>query len=98
MIDDTERRGPGRPRTVTVPAMMPPFKVGDTVTVSLDEKPKKFPVKLLRGYFPADPDRPKHPNTGGPVKVERGEIVDLPLDEAKGLIASGLAERADSLP
>jgi hypothetical protein len=60
--------------------------------------PKKFPVKLLRGYFPRDIDHPKHPTTGSPIKVERGEIIALPLEEAKDLMKRGIAERADELP
>lgn len=59
---------------------------------------KKMPVLLKRGYFPKDPDHPKHPRTGDSVKVERGETVMLPLDEAKELIVAGFAERADDLP
>lgn len=53
---------------------------------------------MLRGYFPLDPDHPKHPTTKDPVKVQRGEVVSLNYDEAKELIAAGIAERADALP
>lgn len=81
------KRGPGRPRRE--PEVMP---------VAYTEKPKKFPVKMLRGYFPLDPDHPKHPTTKDPVKVQRGEVVSLNYDEAKELIAAGIAERADALP
>lgn len=64
----------------------------------VEQKPKKFPVRVLRGYFPVDPDHEKHPLTGDPLKVERGETIFLPVDEAKSLIKRGLAERADDLP
>jgi len=60
--------------------------------------PQRFPVKLLRGYFPVDPDHPVHPQTGGKIKVERDTIIKLPRDEALDLIKRGLAERADDLP
>lgn len=62
------------------------------------EKPAKFPIKLKRGYFPKDPDHPKHPATGDPMKVQREEIVILDYAEARGLINAGIAERADALP
>lgn len=45
-------------------------------------------VQLNRGYFPKD----------GGSKIERGSIVELPLDEAKAVISKGLATRADPLP
>lgn len=61
-------------------------------------KVKKFPVILKRGYFPADPDHPVDPVTGVKVKVQRGDKIELPRDEAMDLIRRGLAERADDLP
>lgn len=60
--------------------------------------PQRFPVKLLRGYFPLDPDHPVDPQTGVKEKVERDTIIKLPRDEALDLIKRGLAERADDLP
>jgi hypothetical protein len=59
--------------------------------------PNKVPVKLLFGYFPVDPDHPKHPQTGEPLKVKRDTIVELPRDEARGLIKAGKAVRADEI-
>ena len=35
---------------------------------------KRFRVKLLHGYFPEDPEHPKHPLTGGIEKVMAGEV------------------------
>jgi hypothetical protein len=59
--------------------------------------PNKVPVKLLYGYFPADPEHPKHPGTGEPVKVQRGETINLPRDEARSVVKKGLAVRADEI-
>lgn len=56
---------------------------------------KKFRVKLLHGYFPADPDFPKHPLTGSVAKASAGEIVELPVEEAKRLIKERIAELPD---
>ncbi len=49
---------------------------------------RTLPVKLVRGYFPLD---------GGP-KLPAGTETELPMDEAKGLIAEGIAVRNDKLP
>ena len=56
---------------------------------------KKFRIKMIRGYFPADPDHPKHPLTGGIQKVVAGETVELPIEEAKRLLKEKLAELPD---
>lgn len=48
---------------------------------------KPVPVKLLFAYWPVEDQR-----------HDAGEIVELPLDQAKALIALGKAERADPLP
>jgi hypothetical protein len=64
-----------------------------------EEKPvKRFKVRMLRGYFPADPAHPRHPVSGDAIKVLRGEVIDLPLDEARVALKNGIAERADDLP
>jgi hypothetical protein len=63
---------------------------------------KRFKVKLLRGYFPADPAWPQKTGVDGgfigPTKALRDSIIDLPLDEAKDIIKKGIAERADDYP
>jgi hypothetical protein len=70
-----------------------------TSTVTKEDKPvKKIPVMLKRGYFPKDPDHPRNPATGDPMKVERGTTMRLPVDEVKELLGKGIAERADDLP
>lgn len=51
-------------------------------------KPATFPVKIVRGYFPAD----------GGKKIVKGTVVSLPTDEALRTIELGIAERADPLP
>lgn len=48
-----------------------------------------FPVRILRGYFPKD---------GGEKLEPSDEAVELPIAEARYLIESGIAERADPLP
>lgn len=59
------------------------------------ESNKKFRVTLLRGYFPADPDFPKHPLTGSVSKANAGETIELPVEEAKRLIKERIAELPD---
>lgn len=51
-------------------------------------KPKKMPVKLLKGYMPLQ----------GTKKLPKDSVSELPIDEAKMIIEAGLAERADPLP
>jgi hypothetical protein len=86
-VEQEVKRGPGRPRRE--PEVMP---------VAYTEKPRKFPIKLLRGYFPIDPEHPRNPRTGDSEKVNRGEVAVLDYAEAKQLIEAGIAERADALP
>jgi hypothetical protein len=43
-------------------------------------------VRLKRGYWPTSEK-----------KVKAGELIDLPIDEARRLIAQGIAERGDDL-
>jgi hypothetical protein len=66
----------------------------------MNSKPvKKFPVRLKFGYYPADPDHPRHPTVvGQSEKVPAGSVIELPLEEARQLIADGKAERADQIP
>jgi hypothetical protein len=49
---------------------------------------RTLPVKIVRGYWPLD----------GGAKIPAGTETELPLDEAKGLIADGVAVRNDALP
>lgn len=48
---------------------------------------KDAPVKLIYDYWP-DPD----------TRRKAGEVIELPLTDAKALIAAGKAERADPMP
>jgi hypothetical protein len=50
---------------------------------------------MIRGYFPADPDFPRHPLTGSVDKARAGDIVELPVEEAKRLIKEKIAELPD---
>lgn len=45
------------------------------------------PIKMLYAYWPAED-----------VRVEKGQIIDMPISQAKALIAAGKAERADPFP
>ena len=70
------------------------------IETKTEEKPvdvKRFRVRMLRGYFPADPTHPRHPVSGDAIKVQRGEEIDLPINEARAAIKNGIAERADNL-
>jgi hypothetical protein len=60
-------------------------------------KVKRFPVLLKHGYFPCDPDWPKHPMTGAPEKALAGTKIELPIEEARNIIKAGIAERADDI-
>lgn len=48
-------------------------------------KPKLLPVLLLRGYVPFGSTR----------KQPVGAIIELPAEEARRIVKSGIAERAD---
>lgn len=104
MTEEVEvKRGPGRPRKIDVAEVEFTATGGgvashNVMPINYTEKPRKFPIKLLRGYFPKDEDHPKQPATGDPVKVLRHEVVLLDYAEAKSLIDAGIAERADALP
>ena len=52
-----------------------------------NDKPRLAPVKMLYAYWSAEDER-----------VNAGEIIELPLEQAKALIAAGKAERADPMP
>jgi len=63
------------------------------------QKVKYHPVRLLKGYFPADPVWPHLPNQKEtPVKAKRGEVIFLPVEEVRTILALGIAERADEIP
>lgn len=64
-------------------------------TEPVEKDEKLFPVKMLRGYFPAWDKHPKHPVSGDPIKVKAGETIKLPVAEARKLIENKVAERAD---
>jgi hypothetical protein len=59
------------------------------------EEEKLFPVRMLHGYFPGYDKHPKHSLSGDPIKVQAGEVVKLPISEARKLIDAKQAERAD---
>lgn len=50
---------------------------------------KTVAVKLVRAYWLAD---------GVDGRLEPGEVVDLPVDEARRLLNAGVAQRIDPLP
>lgn len=79
--------------------------------MTLNLKPADEPTeKLLRirinerdygghGYFPKWHKWPRHPqDKSTPVKLNPGDVADLPIEEAKELIKNRIAERADPLP
>lgn len=73
--------------------------------MALDIKPgddiapvKRFPVRLLRGYFPKDPAWPMQDDKTAKVKAQRGTTVELPIEEAREVIRQGIGERADNIP
>lgn len=51
------------------------------------EMKKLAPVKLIRDYWPEEDKR-----------IEAGATLDMPVADAKRLIAAGVAERADPMP
>lgn len=52
-----------------------------------ERKAAVAPVKLLYAYWPEVGER-----------IEAGTVIDLPVEEAKAMIAAGKAERADPMP
>lgn len=72
MSEETEKRGPGRPR-------------------------KRLPVRILRGHWPSSPYRHVATDEERPVgtKALVGWVVELEADEARRLVQTGIAERAD---
>jgi len=77
-----------------------PFFMGYNMAINFpDDKPqKRFPVRLLRGYFPADPEWPMRDDLTAKVKAQRGQVIQLPIDEARDVIKKGIGERADEMP
>jgi hypothetical protein len=73
---------PGTPGTVDPLPYIPP------PVVSHEQPIVMFPVRILRGYYPLD----------GSKKLEPDTEVELPISEARHLIESGIAVRADELP
>ncbi len=63
-----------------------------------EEEVRRFPVRLKRGYVPADPTQPQNTMTGWPEKLPAGTEVSLPIEEARNIIKLGIAERADEIP
>ena len=63
------------------------------------QKVKYHPIRLLKGYFPADPEWPTMPNQREtPVKAQRGTVIYLPVEEARKVIDQDIGERADEIP
>lgn len=76
-----------------------PAKAKDEAPAPVEPaKPKTFPVKLLKGYVPmgeyeiVDNETAQITPLG---KLEAGQVVRLPIDEAKRAINLKIAERAD---
>lgn len=83
---ENSKRPVGRPRKVVEePEVLPATVWG------ADKKDGKVLVEMKFGYFPIDPDHPKNPRVNEPQKVQRGEQIWLPRDEAKGLVKRGVA-------
>ena len=77
----------GKPRNTQGAASEPPFSIPEPEQDNPMAEPAKAPVKLLYDYWLTDDER-----------IEAGKTIDLPVAEAKALIASGKAERADKFP
>lgn len=85
--------------------------VADEITVRRGRKPKvehddhepvtapKFPVKLLRNYRPVGEFTicDEKPSTEGKLKVFAGTSIEIGVDEAKAMMASGIAVRNDPI-
>ncbi len=73
---------------VGTPGTVDPLPVAHPPVVEHKNEVVLFPVRILRGYWPKD----------GSGKLEPDSEVELPIAEARFLIESGIAERADALP
>ncbi len=77
----------GTPGTAEPSPLTDPVKKAELVAKAAAYVPM-FPVILKRGYYPMD----------GSAKLAEGKKVELPIEEARRLIESGIAARADALP
>lgn len=77
----------GTPGTADPTPASDPVKAAKAIQEASARIPM-FPVKMKRGYYPVD----------GSAKLKEGEEVELPIEEARRLIESGIAVRADALP
>ncbi len=83
-----------------------------TRLVPVEKESGMFPVKLAKNYRPVDaffvweeeapsmedsPMRRRQPTGEERAKVKAGNVIDLPVDEARRLMKLKLAERADAL-
>ncbi len=73
---------------VGTPGTVDPLPTATPPAVEHKNQVVMFPVRILRGYWPMD----------GGKKLEPDTEVELPIAEARHLIESGIAERADALP
>lgn len=73
-----------------------PVRVQSPVLETPDPGGKRVPVLLKRDYWA--PDYLGEVNADGNRRVTAGAVLHLPIPEAKRLIASGVAERADAFP
>ena len=62
-----------------------------------DDGIRRHPMLLKRGFVSGDPAWPKDPMTGYPQKMLAGEVVNLPIEEARRLQKLRVAERADEI-
>ena len=65
---------------------MPPLSIPEPEQEAAMAEPTT-PVKLLYDFWLTDDER-----------IEAGTVISLPVADAKALIASGKAERADAFP
>lgn len=98
------------PPTETIIMTAPQQQIAEVAPAAIEpapapepiEAPKRFPVKILRGYWAKDDVRDQWPMDENGQRNNRripvGTIMQLPIDEARRLMAAGVAERADALP
>lgn len=83
MDDEPIKRGPGRPRKYPIDPNQEP---GTDISPQLVAPTRTAKMRILRGYWP---------EAGG--KLLPGDVVDLPIDEARNVLSLRIAERADEL-
>jgi hypothetical protein len=99
IVAERRKRGPNRPKLAIAPADEPVAEEADEAVVAPRPKTRLFPVILERNYHPIKDFLldGKEPGPEQRVKVFAGQAIDMDLEEAREIIAKGIARRNDPI-